>query len=156
VPFPFFSPESFLLPLIGVIVIVLFVVAGVRGESNMQGERRGRWLPLVYYYLATIVGLALVLIGIIGGLHGLVTAALPSTSDQVTFMEPPFNAQGDPVKETPSEKAQREAEALKRARQSGYADSIQGGITAIVGLPVFLWHLLQARRKEPEWLGTSS
>jgi hypothetical protein len=135
------------LVLIAVVVIVLVIVAATRGDA---GDRRGRLLPLVYYYLATVVGLALVLAGVIGGLHGLVTAAFPKTADEFIFAEPPFSPEGDPVKESPSEKAEREAEALERSRQSGYAGAIQGGITALVGAPVFFWHLRQARRKEPE------
>lgn len=147
--FPFFG----LLPLLGLAAIVLFVAAGVAGEAGMASERRGRWLPLVYYYLATVVGLALVLVGTIGGLHGLVTAALPSTSPEVIFSEPRFDRDGNPVAETAREKAEREAEARDRARLGAFADAIRGGITGLVGAPVFVWHLRQARRKEPEWLG---
>lgn len=154
--FPFFLLGPMLLPLIGIAVIVLFVVAGIAGESGVQNGRRGRWLPLVYYYLATVVGLALLLTGVIGGLHGLVTAAFPSTADEFIYFEPPFDAKGNPIQETESEEAEREAEGLERARRSGFAGAINGGITALVGAPVFLWHLIQARRKEPEWLGLRS
>lgn len=151
--FPFFG----FLPLLGLLVatavIVLFVVAGITGESGLAAERRGRWLPLVYYYLATIVGLALVLTGVIGGLHGLVTAAFPSTSPEVIFSEPRFDPEGRPIGETATEKAEREADARERARLGAFAGAIRGGITGLVGAPVFFWHLRQARRKEPEWLG---
>lgn len=154
-PFPFFAFVPFLLLPFGVLVIVLFVVAGIAGESRTPNERRGRWLPLVYYYLATLVGLSLLLAGLIGGLHGLVTAAFPSTASEFIYFEPPFDEKGRPVKESNSEESEREAEALERARRSGFAGAIQGGTTAIVGFPVFFWHLRQARRKEPEWLGAA-
>lgn len=121
----------------------------------MGTERpRGRWLPLVYYYLATIVGLTLLLVGLIGGLSGLVTAAFPETSDPFVYnFGPPFDERGNPKKEARAEKAEREAEQLERAQLGGFADAIRGGVTALVAAPVFFWHLRQARRKEPEWLG---
>ncbi len=117
--------------------------------------RRGRWLPLVYYYLATIVGLSFLLAGLIGGLNGLVTAMFPRTADEYIYSEPPFNDSGDPVEESAAEKEQREAEAFDQARNGGFAAGLRGLITAIVGAPVFFWHLRQARRREPEWLGAS-
>lgn len=158
-PFPFLFPFFLgLLPLlailVGLLVIVVFVVAGIADESRGQDGRRGRWLPLVYYYLATLVGLTLLLTGLIGGLGGLVTAALPSASDpflyEVPPPPPPF--EGGPIEESPEDTAEREADALDRARRSGFAGAIRGGATAAVAFPVFFWHLRQARRKEPEWL----
>jgi hypothetical protein len=140
-----------LLPFLGLAVIVLFVVAGIMSEA--PGSRRGRWVPLVYYYLATVVGLVLVLTGLIGGLNGVVTAVAPRTADPFLFFEPPFDPEGRPIELSPREEAKQEADALDRARQSGIAGAIRGGSTAVVGFPVFFWHLRQARRKEPEWLG---
>lgn len=152
-PFELFFVLPFFLPLLGVAVIVLFVVAGIRGETAAPGERRGRWLPLVYYYLATVVGLAITLTGLIGGLNGAVTAAFPTTGEDFIYSEPPYDEQGNPIRESKSEKAEREAEARELSRRSGIAGAIRGATTGIVGFPVFFWHLRQARRKEPEWLG---
>lgn len=142
-----FGPE--IAVAVAVVVIVVLVVAVTRGDP----ERRGRLLPLVYYYLATTVGLVLVLVGVIMGLHGAVQAALPRTGGDFSYSEPPYDAQGNPVKESKAQKAEREADALKTSRASGVATGIDGGITALVGAPVFFWHLRQARRKEPDWLG---
>lgn len=155
-PFPLFFVLPFLIPLVAVVVIVLFIVAGIRSESGAPNDRRGRWLPLVYYYVATLVGLAIVLAGLIGGLNGVVTAAFPKTGDPFLYVEPPFDPEtGRPLDESPREEEEREAEALDRARQSGVAGAIRGGTAAIVGFPVFFWHLRQARRKEPEWFAAA-
>lgn len=127
------------------------------GDAPQAHERRGgRWLPLVYYYLATVIGLSITLVGLIGGLNGLVTAFVPEASDRYAFSTPRFDKNGEPVEETASEKAEREADAKEQARLSGIASGIRGLVAAIVGLPVFLWHLRQARRREPEWLGLPS
>lgn len=115
---------------------------------------RGRWLPLVYYYLATVVGLTLLLVGLIGGLNGLVTAAFPSTSDEYIYSDVVnVDRQEKPIKESKAREEARAAEVQERARLRGFANAIRGGITALVAAPVFFWHLRQARRKEPEWLG---
>ena len=127
------------------------------GDTPQAHERRsGRWLPLVYYYLATVIGLSIVLVGLIGGLNGLVTAFVPEASDRFAFSSPRFDKNGEPVEESASEKAEREADAKEQARLSGIASGIRGLVAVIVGLPVFLWHLRQARRREPEWLGLPS
>jgi hypothetical protein len=119
---------------------------------------KGRWLPLIYYYLATVVGLAILLVGLIGGLRGVVQAAFPKTADEYRYSSfavrpPEVSPEGRPVKI--SERAQLDAEeaAFDRARQAGIADAFDGLIAAVVAGPVFFWHLRQARRREPEWLG---
>jgi hypothetical protein len=70
-----------------------------------MSEPRRRWLPLVYYYLATLVGLVVLLFGVIGGLNGLVQAALPQLAPEVRFAV--------------SERAP--------APEGGQAESLQGG-----------------------------
>lgn len=119
--------------------------------------RRGRWLPLVYYYLATIVGLTITLVGVIGGLHGLVQAVLPEAGDEVRFsvVEPRFAPDGREIEFSDVQQEKIRADAIERARIGGYFNALQGLVTAVVGVPVFLWHLRQARRKEPEWLGAA-
>lgn len=137
----------------------MFVVAGVLGEGSMATEgRRGRWLPLVYYYLATVVGLALLLTGLIGGLRGLVVAAIPQASHEFGFAEfgPTFGPEGERIELSKEERAEQRERALERARLGGFADALQGLVTAVVAAPVFFWHLRQARRKEPEWFGPAA
>lgn len=120
--------------------------------------RKGRWIPLVYYYLATLIGLTILLVGLIGGLQGLVKAAIPQISDEVRFAEqerPVFPDDGRRGQEEKSdeERARRRADAIERARIGGLAAGLNGMVAVVVGAPVFAWHLRQARRKEPEWLG---
>lgn len=120
-----------------------------------EESRRGRWIPVVYYYLATAVGLAITLVGLIQGLHGLVIAAIPQVSDEVRFIsvERHFGPEGEKVRLTEEEKTEAREEAIERARLGGFAGALKGLITALVGAPVFFWHLRQARRREPAWLG---
>lgn len=112
---------------------------------------RGRWIPLVYYYLATVVGLTIFLVGLISGAQSLVDAIWPEASDSVRY-EYGFST---PVDDEPSEKelARAREAAIEAARLGGYSGAVKGIIAGIIGLPVFFWHLRQARRKEPEWLG---
>lgn len=118
--------------------------------------RRGRWLPLIYYYLATLVGLVITLVGLIGGLQALVQAAFPELSGEVIYSESPrVSPEGKPLKVSRAEERDARDEAIRRSRLQGFAEALRGGIAAAVGAPVFLWHLRQARRKEPEWLGAS-
>ncbi len=117
----------------------------------MASQRRpGGWLPQVYYYLATAIGLAILLVGLIGGLHGLVTAALPQLSSEARYAAPVTAPDGSKSPATQEERNQARADALERARLGGLADAVYGGVTVLVGLPVFWWHLRQARRREPE------
>lgn len=115
--------------------------------------RRGKWLPLVYYYLATVIGLAILLFGLIGGLNGLVRAAFPKVSDELIYREPPFDERGRPLKVSAKETAAFESEAIDRARRRGFSEALDGLVATVVAGPVFFWHLRQARRREPEWLG---
>lgn len=113
--------------------------------------RRGRWIPLVYYYLAAVVGLTILLVGITGALYGLTIAAFPQISPEARFTEPRIAPDGKPLDETDESRAKEEA--LERARLGGVERGLRGLIAMIVGGPVFFWHLRQARRREPEWLG---
>jgi hypothetical protein len=119
----------------------------------MTTQRRpGFWLPSVYYYVATAIGLIVVLIGLIGGLRGLVTAALPQLSSEVRYAASPVYGKPDGSVVTPQDKEQAKADAMAQARIGGYADALYGAVAVVVGGPVFWWHLRQARRREPELL----
>ncbi len=123
-----------------------------------EETRKGRWIPLVYYYLATVIGLSIILVGLIGGLQGLVTAALPQISDEVRFadVERAIGPDGRRRELDEREREVRKQEAIEDARLIGYGAALEGLVTAVVGAPVFLWHVRQARRREPLWLGTST
>ena len=118
----------------------------------MTTQRKpGAWLPSVYYYLATAVGLILMLFGLVGGLRGLVTAALPEISSEVRYASSATYPKPDGTTVlTPAEQEQARADAMHQARIGGYADALYGAVAVVVGAPVFWWHLRQARRREPE------
>jgi hypothetical protein len=122
-----------------------------------EEARKGRWLPLVYYYLATAVGLAILLFGLIGTLQGLLTAALPQVSSEARYavleapkLEPRADQSSEP---TEAERERAEKQAIERARLGGFERALRGVVNLVVGAPVFFWHLRQARRREPELLG---
>jgi ABC-type cobalamin transport system permease subunit len=123
----------------------------MRTEEPHGAERaepdRTRWIGLVYYYLATAVGLAILLTGVIGSLQGLVTAALPRISSEARFADVDA-PKPDGVQLTESERSRRRAEAIERARLGGWDQALRGVVTTVVGAPVFAWHLRQARRKD--------
>lgn len=123
-----------------------------------EETRRGRWIPLVYYYLATLIGLTIMLVGLIGGLQGLVKAAIPQISDEVRFaqVERPIDRNGRQIDFDEEDEQRAKAKAIENARLSGFAAALEGLVTAAVGTPIFLWHLRQARRSEPIWFGTST
>lgn len=119
--------------------------------------RKGRWLPLVYYYLGAVVGLAITLVGVIGGLQGLVTAALPQISSEARYSAPERVAPDGKAEEPSGAEQERlKEEAVDRARLGGFDRALRGAVTAVVGAPVFFWHLRQARRREPAWLGAAA
>jgi hypothetical protein len=117
-------------------------------------HKPGWWLPMVYYYLATAIGLVVLLFGLIGGLRGLVTAAIPEVSSDVRYSS--YVIKPDGTQASPAEEDKLHADAIERARIGGYADALYGAVTVVVALPVFAWHLRQARRREPELLAAQS
>jgi hypothetical protein len=117
-------------------------------------HKPGWWLPMVYYYLATAIGLVVLLFGLIGGLRGLVTAAIPEVSSEVRYSG--YVMKPDGTQATEAEEAELRGDAIERARIGGYADALYGAVAVVVGLPVFVWHLRQARRREPELLAAPS
>jgi len=107
------------------------------------------WLPSVYYYLGAAIGLILLLFGLVGGLRGLVTAALPQISDEVRYATYEVRSPDGTVKGgTAEQREQARVDAIERARIGGYADALYGAVAVVVGAPVFGWHLRQARRRE--------
>jgi hypothetical protein len=109
---------------------------------------------MVYYYLATAIGLVVLLVGLIGGLRGLVTAAIPDISSEVRYSTHVVKPDG--TQASPDDEAKLRADAIERARIGGYADALYGAVAVVVGLPVFVWHLRQARRREPELLAAQA
>ncbi len=121
-------------------------------EAGREDPARGRWIPLVYYYLAATVGLAITLVGIVGMLNGAVVAVLPKLSSEVRYLEtaPPRDPSGAPADNLSAAERERiRDDSIERARLGGIERTVRGGVTALVGAPVFVWHLTQARRREP-------
>ncbi len=116
-------------------------------------HKPGWWLPMVYYYLATAIGLVVLLFGLISGLRGLVTAAVPELSNDVRYGSYVYGPNGTPANKS---EAELRADAIERARVGGYADALYGAVSVVVALPVFVWHLRQARRREPELMALQS
>lgn len=122
--------------------------------TESEGKAKGGWLPLFYYYLATIVGLGFLLGGLTATLIGLRRAALPELGDQYSY-EYYAPAEPDGKELSKAEKKQQRDDAIEAERRRGWSKAIDGGIFSLVGAPVFFWHLRQARRREPELLGHS-
>lgn len=131
-------------------------------EPASSHPLRWRWLPLVYYYLAAAVGLVLLLVGLVGGLRGLVHAALPNLTVEVTWSENDCRQRGvaGPVAEkpmaeqpartpTPAEIAVCARESEERVARRGLGEALDGLVMVVVAGPFFVWHLRQARRREP-------
>jgi len=142
--FPF---SSFVLP-VGVMVVALTTLVLVLRHDDPMTDPSRRW-SAAYYYAAALIGLLMVLAGIVGGLSGLVQAALPQTSEEVLYFDPyNFSPDGKPEPLSPEEEDRRRQQALEDARAIGVADALRGVILAGVGAPVLIWHLRQARRRE--------
>jgi hypothetical protein len=57
---------------------------------------------------------------------------------------------------SPVDEQKARADAIERARLGGYAEALYGSVGVLVGLPIFIWHLRQARRREPELIAGAS
>ncbi|MGI9193639.1 MAG: hypothetical protein ACR2FO_03915 [Actinomycetota bacterium] len=111
---------------------------------------------MLYYYLATILGLTLLLVGSISAAQGLVHRAIPESSPDYYVETTKSGENGKDVSLSPSELAKAKAQARQEARQTGAGEALDGLIEAIVGAPVFLWHLTQVRKRERERISVLS
>jgi hypothetical protein len=101
------------------------------------GRPRPSWATYVYYYLAALVGLFVIVSGAVNIAQGLTTAIFPED-------EPTFNADlgGSGVDLFSS------GQFETRDTEAGLRDAVGGILTVAVGVPVFWWHLNEARRRE--------
>lgn len=123
----------------------------------MADRRAGHhWTGYVYYYAASLIGLGLVIGGLVGVFRGMLQTALPRATpefrfraDEPLFREPPFREGGpSPATPSPAEIDRAEREAVDELRTEGLYSAAQGASFAIVGGPVFLWHIRRARERE--------
>jgi hypothetical protein len=146
---PGFVLLSLLFPVGVVAVVVTTVLLVLRHDDRVTSPSR-RW-STPYYYAAALIGLVMVLAGVVGGLSGLVQAALPQTSEEVLYLEPfAYGPEGEPEELSAEEEERRRQQALDDARAIGVAEALRGAILAAVGAPVLVWHLRQARRREAD------
>jgi hypothetical protein len=99
-------------------------------EANQA--RKSSWVTLLYYYLAALTGLVIVIVGAI--------MAVNSGVDAI-FFEPPAQ---------PSAEQNVYCYDCPNDRGDALEDALKGALTAAVGFPIFLWHIRNARRKEDE------
>ena len=100
------------------------------GPEETQA-RKSSWVTLLYYYLAALTGLVIVIVGAI--------MAVNSGVDAIFFEKPQPPAEQDfYCYDCPNDRG----DALE--------DAVKGALTAAVGFPIFLWHIRNARRKEDE------
>lgn len=120
--------------------------------SESENKVKGKWVPSLYYYLATIVGLGFLLGGVTATLIGLRRAVIPELTENYSYYEGPYEEGKQPGK---AEQQRQREQNIDNERRRGWSKAIDGAIFSLVGAPVFFWHLRQARRREPELLGHS-
>lgn len=101
-------------------------------SSDATPTRKSSWVTLLYYYLAALTGLVIVIVGAI--------MAVNSGVDAI-FFEPP---------EQSSTEQDFYCYDCPNDRGDALEDALKGALTAGVGFPIFLWHIRNARRKEEE------
>lgn len=105
---------------------------------------------LLYFYLAALVGLGLVIAGTTIGLFGVKDLAFPRLSLSSYSYESNLrrDAQGNIVASEQERQAARQR-AIDDRRREGGDNVVDGVILAAVGLPTLVWHLRGARRIGP-------
>lgn len=107
---------------------------------DAAGRPRPSWATFVYYYLAALIGLIVIVTGAVNIAQGLTTAIFPPDTGLAYVTGP-----GGGVDLFPSDPFSRFEEV---DRTDGLRDALEGLLTAAVGVPVFWWHLNEARRRE--------
>lgn len=103
--------------------------------NETANERRFSWIGYLYFYVAALIGLGFVLVGTTMALTGAAKAALPSV-----YYDGPCDY----------------CDSEEEVRRNGLEDALSGGITNVIGAPVLIWHLRQARRRDLSSVGEPS
>ena len=96
-------------------------------------ETKRSWVTLLYFYLAAIIGLSIMITGTLIAAHALL--------DVIFYEGPNTNVGMDGS----------EFQMLGGVPDRGdeFQTVLRGLVTAAVGFPVFWWHLRQAQRADP-------
>ncbi len=128
----------------------------------MAARGARNWIAQLYFYAAAGIGLVLVIAGIISSVFGFIDAINPRATPQfgeiadgrgvdfrlgpgrvfVREREPELDQGATP---TPDEQVGARNSAFRQIRRQGVRNGVRGLVVALVGLPVFLWHLGRAR-----------
>jgi len=110
--------------------------------DGSTGPRRS-WVVPLYFYLAALIGLGLLIGGTTTALFGLKNVLVPELSVSSYAYDP--GPGGD------ARRADARRAAVDDRRREGADQLVNGAILAGVGLPTLLWHLRRARgQSSPE------
>lgn len=98
--------------------------------NDTSTTRRPSWIGLLYFYVAALIGLGFVLVGTTMALTGAAKAVVPSV-----YYDGPCEY----------------CDSKEHVRKDGLENALSGGITNVIGAPVLIWHLRQARRRDTPW-----
>ena len=131
------------------------------GSTTEPQATRRSWVPIVYFFVAALIGLGFVVTGVSMALFGVKDALFPSLGlPRYAYEVYPYEAYPapvgpsrtdvpEPVKRSEAEIAREEHEAKARViderRGNGIDRMLSGLIIAGVGAPVLLWHLRRGR-----------
>ena len=116
-------------------------------------SQRLHWSGFVYYYVAALIGLSFVLFGLVSVYSGLIQSALPRSSPDFEYRRDvngaePRNNQTPPPSPSPEQIRNQEDRAAEELRAEGFFQALQGFGATVVGVPVFVWHIRRARKRE--------
>lgn len=127
----------------------------------MGTESRGVvWVPLAYYYLASLLSLAVLFSGLVTGIRGISTVVLPEGSPEVRqSVVGSSGAAGTAgkatkVREPAGQKGETpKSRAVGVAKDRGFREALQGLLVSLAGAALFVWHMRRARLREREFTG---
>jgi hypothetical protein len=130
------------------------------GSTTEPPAGRRNWVPLLYFFLAALIGLGFVVVGTSMALLGAKDALFPSlglprysygVSEFEAYPAPaPVGADSAPPVKKSAEEVAREqriakAQAVDERRAMGLDQMLSGLVIAAVGAPVLVWHLRRGR-----------
>ena len=114
-------------------------------SRNPQVAKRN-WVVLLYFYLAALVGLGFVIVGITMALFGAKNALFPELGLPTYAYDYEFPQDSGELSEPTEEERQAAKDrAIEERRSSGLDGMLSGLIVAGVGTPVLIWHYKRGR-----------